>query len=268
MKQILMSKEEYDQLMLDMDNLKKEKEQLNEENAELNKEIVSLNEKIEELEQYIKSGHASNDMYLNQITTRYKSLDIDLVIDRLKREADTYLKKAENTIGGGVVITTPVMRFFDSLKETCIFDYCMKTEAEETEYGFCITEQLLYGTLLEAKLSEISKLNWEIVQLKEEINKLQAEIVKKDNECKYQVSRRNDLRKEYNIKCMELTRAVQLRDSYQKSLNEHIEENKKLNNDLLRFSLKLNYYQNCFCIKLPKWTMRIMKHLKRDKGNE
>ena len=49
MKQILMSKEEYDQLMLDMDNLKKEKEQLNEHNAELNKEIVSLKEKIEEL---------------------------------------------------------------------------------------------------------------------------------------------------------------------------------------------------------------------------
>lgn len=103
MKQILMSKEEYDQLVLDMDNLKKEKEQLNEHNAELNKEIVSLKEKIEELEQYIKSGHASNDMYLNQITTRYKSLDIDLVIDKLKREAETYLKKAENTIGGSEV---------------------------------------------------------------------------------------------------------------------------------------------------------------------
>lgn len=267
MKQILMSKEEYDQLMLDMDNLKKEKEQLREENAELNKEIVSLNEKIEELEQYIKSGHASNDMYLNQITTRYKSLDIDLVIDKLKREAETYLKKAENTIGGGVIITTPVMMFFDSLKETCIFDYCMKTETEETEYGFCITEQLLYGTLLEAKLSEVSKLNWEIVQLKEEINKLQAEIVKKDNECKYQVSRRNDLRKEYNIKCMELRRATELRDSYAVKLDERIKENRQLNNDLLSLSLKLNYYQNSLCIKLPKWAMRILKHLKLDNKN-
>lgn len=267
MKQILMSKEEYDQLMLDMENLKKEKEQLEEQNAELNKEIVSLKEKIEELEQYIKSGHASNDMYLNQITTIYKSLDIDLVIDKLKREAETYLKKAENTIGGGVVITTPVMRFFDSLKETCIFDYCMKTETEETEYGFCITEQLLYGTLLEAKLSEVSKLNWEIVQLKEEINKLQAEIVKKDNECKYQVSRRNDLRKEYNIKCMELRRATELRDSYAVKLNERIKENRQLNNDLRSLSLKLNYYQNSLCIKLPKWVMRILKHLKLDNKN-
>lgn len=267
MKQILMSKEEYDQLMLDMDNLKKEKEQLNEHNAELNKEIVSLNEKIEELEQYIKSGHASNDMYLNQITTRYKSLDIDLVIDKLKREAETYLKKAENTIGGGVIITTPVMRFFDSLKETCIFDYCMKTETEETEYGFCITEQLLYGTLLEARLSEISKLNWEIYQLKEKIDKISAE---RDNALR----KYDKMSSEYRRKESDM---IHLRQSYQtfrqefaetiKEKEKYFELNKSLSQQVQSLAKDIKNYERNY-IKMPKWLFPFWKLLKRDKENE
>lgn len=267
MKQILMSKEEYDQLILDMDNLKKEKKQLNEQNAELNKEIVSLNEKIEELEQYIKSGHSSNDMYLNQITTRYKSLDIDLVIDKLKREAETYLKKAENAIGGGVIITTPVMRFFDSLKETCIFDYCMKTETEETEYGFCITEQLLYGTLLEAKFSEIRKLNSEIYQQKEKINMLSAE---RDNAR----SKHDKLSSDYKRKERDMIDLKQQYSEYRSRLAETIKENDKLSetNKILSQRVQSLTEEICFCknnyIKPPLWLMAIIKNIKTSKKNE
>lgn len=267
MKQILMSKEEYDQLMLDMDNLKKEKEQLNEHNAELNKEIVSLNEKIEKLEQYIKSGHASNDMYLNQITTRYKSLDINLFIKELKISADSYFKKRERTIGGVTDLITSVMMFFDSLKETCIFNYCMKTETEETEYGFCITEQLLYGTLLEAKLSEISKLNWEIYQQKEKINMISAE---RDNAR----SKHDKLSSDYKRKERDMIDLKQEYSKYRSRLAETIKENDKLSetNKILSQRVQSLTEEICFCknnyIKPPLWLMAIIKNIKTRQGNE
>lgn len=259
MKQILMSKEEYDQLMLDMENLKKGKEQLIEENCNLTKEVDRLKKMIEK-------GKGYEFMYLNQITTRYSYIDMELFIDKLKYDAKTYLWKYEK-ITDKLTLTEPIMQFFDSIEET-FFKSCLKTETEETTYDFCVIEQLLYGTLLQDKLFEVSRLRYKIYELKDSIDKLRAEIVKKDEEYKYELSRQNDLRKEYNIKCMELRRTTELCDSYKKSLNEQIEENKELNNDLIRFSLKLNYYQNCFCIKLPKWAMRILKHLKQDNKNE
>lgn len=262
MKQILMSKEEYDQLMLDMDNLKKEKEQLNEQNAELNK-------KVDRLKKMIERGKGNEFMYLNQITTIYSHIDMELFIDKLKYDAKTYFWKYEN-ITDKLVLTEPIMQFFDSIEET-FFKSCLKTDTEETTYEFCVTEQLLYGTLLQDKLSEVSRLRFKIYELHDSIDKLQTQIVKKDNECKYQISRYEGLREEYNLKCtkcIDLQRTIELRDSYAIRLDECIKENRQLNNNLRSLSQKLNYYQNCLCIKLPKWAMRIMKHLKRDKGNE
>lgn len=260
MKQILMSKEEYDQLTLDMDNLKKEKEQLSDKLRILTKENSTLKEITENVR------YEGN--FLNQITTLTATFNDKKVKDCIQERFDFFIEhRVCHNFHREIIFLKDNISYFIQETDFSCLNKCLDEFKEETEYAFCVSEQLLYGSLLQIKIEEVSKLNSEVVQLKEEIYKLQSEIVKKDNECKYQVSRRNDLRKEYNIKCMELRRATELRDSYAVKLDERIKENRQLNNDLLSLSLKLNYYQNSLCIKLPKWVMRILKHLKLDNKN-
>lgn len=251
MKQILMSKEEYDQLILDMENLKKENEQLKEQNAKLNKEKDGF-------KQAIVKGEAANNMYLNQITTRYASLDIKLFVDKLKREANISFSKFERNTGN-FVIMTPVMSFFDSIDETFIKG-CLKTEAEETEYGFCIAEQLLYGTLLQAKFSEVSKLEWKVFQLKEEINKISGERDRCISNLRQKDIYMTDLIQDYNNCRENLLDAIKQKEKYQKEI-------KSLSQQVQSLTKEINNYESNY-IKLPKWAMKIMKHLKRDKKNE
>lgn len=264
MKQILMSKEEYDQLILDMDNLKKEKEQLSDKLRILTKENSTLKEITENVR------YEGN--FLNQITTLTANFNDKKVKDCIQERFDFFIEhRVCHNFHREIIFLKDNISYFIQETDFSCLNKCLDEFKEETEYAFCVSEQLLYGSLLQIKIEEISKLNSEVVQLKEEIYKLQAEIDKKDNECKYQVRRYEDLRKEYNLKCTnckDLQRTTELRDSYAIKLDERIKENRQLNNDLRSLSLKLNYYQNSLCIKLPKWAMRILKHLKRDKKNE
>lgn len=63
MKQILMSKEEYDQLLQDIENLKREKENLAEKNFDKDKEIENLKIVLEK----VKNNHVN---YLNIVTIK------------------------------------------------------------------------------------------------------------------------------------------------------------------------------------------------------
>lgn len=245
MKQILMSKEEYDQLLLDMENLKKEKEQLNEHNAELNKEV-------DRLEKMIEKGKGNEFMYLNQITTRYASFDIKLFVDKLNREVINSFGQYEMKTGR-FCIKSPAIDIIKSIDETFIKG-CLKTETEETEYDFCVTEQLLYGTLLQKKISDVSKLDWEIFQLKQKINEISDERDKFKNE--FYNKEREIIGLRYDL----------TRDRKElKIVNEQCEKYRKEAENLSRQVKSLSdkiYFYKKYYIRIPVWMKATIETLK------
>lgn len=249
MKQILMSKEEYDQLIQDFENLKKENGSLVENNTDKDKEIENLKEIIEK----VKHNHSN---YLNQITTKTPIIDVKKCIEELKEQAYGYYKGIRfNDEFQRKDEYEQVVCFLNGVDLRFINDSLTYEETVSYEWGF--NTELLNGTLLNSKIEEANNLRFKIYELEQERDSLLKQIKERD----YSFRRKNDKITELNLQILELGQKANKYDALCKTHNALSDEMESYTKEMMLLKQKIEQYENerhC-CFKLPEWAMRLLR---------
>ena len=147
-----MSKEEYDQLMQDIENLKKEKGNLVQKNSDKNKEI----EKLKDIIENVKHSHVN---YLNIITIKNAVFDIRNFGEMLENQASGYFSNLNRSFDDydRKYLYDNVISFLKGLDYNHFND--LITYEETTSYEWGLNTELLNGTLLDSKIKEANKLS-------------------------------------------------------------------------------------------------------------
>ena len=251
MKQILMSKEEYDQLIQDFENLKKENGSLVEKNTDKDKEIEKLKEIIEK----VKNDHVN---YLNIVTIKNPVLDIGNIGEVLENQAYGYF-------------FNNLSRFSDDYNRKYLYDNVLSflkgldynhfndliTYEENVSYEWGINTELLNGTLLDSKIEEANNLRFKIYELERERDELKQQ----KKEADYSFMRKNDECREKNLQIFELKAKVTKYDDLCKTHNALSDEMESCTKEMMLLKQKIEQYENkrhC-SIKLPEWAMRLLR---------
>ena len=252
MKQILMSKEEYDQLMQDIENLKREKENLVEKNFDKDKEIENLKMVLEK----VKHNHSN---YLNQITTKTPVLDVAKFNKKTQEIAQSYFSKTfsdnEKIIYFEKDEYQKIMNFLKSINLSYINEFI--TYEENVSYKWGLNTELLNGTLLNSKIEESNNLRFKIYELEQERDSLLKQIKERD----YSFRRKNDKITELNLQILELGQKANKYDALCKTHNALSDEMESYTKEMMLLKQKIEQYENerhC-CIKLPEWAMRLLR---------
>ena len=249
MKQILMSKEEYDQLLQDFENLKKENGSLVENNTDKDKEIEKLKEIIEK----VKHNHSN---YLNQITTKTPVIDVKKCIEELKEQAYGYYK--------GIRFNDEFQRKDEYEQVVCFlngvdlrFINDSLTYEETVSYDWGLNTELLNGTILDSKIKEANELSDKVYKLEQERDSLLKQIKERE----YSLRRKNDELTEKNLQILELRQKANKYDGLYQSHSELSKKMESYTKEMMLLKQKIEQYENernC-CIKLPEWAMRLLR---------
>lgn len=252
MKQILMSKEEYDQLIQVLKTWEKEKESLEEKNTDKDKEIEKLKEIIEK----VKHNHSN---YLNQITTKTPVLDVAEFNKKTQEIAQSYFSKTfsdnEKIIYFEKDEYQKIMYFLKSINLSYINEFI--TYEENVSYEWGLNTELLNGTLLNSKIEESNNLRFKICELEQERDSLLKQIKERD----YSFMRKNDELREKNLQILELRQKANKYDGLYQSHSELSKEIEGYTKEMFFLKQKIEQYENerHYCIKLPEWAMRLLR---------
>ena len=132
---------------------------------------------------------------------------------------------------------------------------CFKEPEEDTSYSYCISGDLLNGTLLESKMREVDELRFQLDDKEKEISARNSciDILKKMNDDK-------------NIKIRELRRQLSEYEETKKSVdviknqNDSLLAELKIKREQVDILKKENLqYKNMIIVKAEKWLSRIFK---------
>lgn len=250
MKQILMSKEEYDQLMQDIENLKREKENLVEKNFDKDKEIENLKMVLEK----VKNNHVN---YLNIVTIKNAVLDIRNFGEMLEDQASGYFSNLNRSLDeyDRRYLYDNVLSFLKGLDYNHFND--LITYEETVSYDWGLNTELLNGTLLDSKIKEASNLRFKIFELERERDELKQQ----KEEANYSFMRKNDECKKKDLKIFELKAKVSKYDDLCKTHNALSDEMESYTKEMMLLKQKIEQYENehhCY-IKLPEWMMKLLR---------
>ena len=250
MKQILMNKEEYDQLMQDIENLKREKENLAEKNFDKDKEIENLKMVLEK----VKNNHVN---YLNIVTIKNAVLDIGNIGEILGNQAYGYFfSNLNRTLDeyDRKYLYDNVLSFLKGLDYNHFND--LITYEENVSYEWGLNTELLNGTLLDSKIKEANNLRFKIYELEQERDSLLKQIKERE----YSFRRKNDELKEKNLQILELRQKANKYDALCKTHNALSDEMESCTKEMMLLKQKIEQYENerhC-SIKLPEWVMKLL----------
>lgn len=245
-----MSKEEYDQLMQDIENLKREKENLAEKNFDKDKEIENLKIVLEK----VKNNHVN---YLNIVTIKNAVLDIRNFREMLENQASGYFFSNLNRFSDEYdrkYLYDNVLSFLKGLDYNCFND--LITYEETVSYDWGLNTELLNGTLLDSKIKEVSNLSFKIFELERE----RDELKKQKEEANYSFMRKNNECKEKNLQILELRQKANKYDALCKTHNALSDEMESCTKEMMLLKQKIEQYENerhC-SIKLPEWVMKLL----------
>lgn len=250
MKQILMSKEEYDQLIQAFEDLKKEKESLVEKNDDKDREIDKLKETIE----LIKNNHVN---YLNIVTIKNPVFDFRNIEEMLENQASGYFSNLNGSLDeyDRKYLYDNVLRFLKGLDYNHFND--LITYEETVSYDWGLNTELLNGTLLDSKIKEANELSAKACKLEQERDSLLKQIKERD----YSFRRKNDKITELNLQILELRQKANKYDALCKTHNALSDEMESYTKEMMLLKQKIEQYENerhC-CIKLPEWAMRLLR---------
>lgn len=250
MKQILMSKEEYDQLMQDIENLKREKESLVQKNSDKDKEIEKLKDIIEK----VKHSHVN---YLNIVTIKNAVLDIRKFGEMLENQASGYFSNLNKSFDQyeRKYLYDNVLRFLKGLDYNYFNE--LLTYEQTVSYDWGLNTELLNGTLLDSKIKEANELTAKACKLEQERDSLLKQIKERD----YSFMRKNDELREKNLQILELRQKANKYDGLYQSHSELSKEMEGYTKEMFFLKQKIEQYENerHYCIKLPEWAMRLLR---------
>ena len=243
MKQIIMNKDEYDKLILEVEG----KNELNERIKTLEKENIELKAMVEAEKPLVGN-------YLNQITTRTYYVDEANYNNTFKKRLKYNLSEGSYYSRVLKEVEPFIVKCIDKVDMSFAKD-CFKEPEEDTSYSYCISGDLLNGTLLESKMREVDELRFQLDDKEKEISARNSciDTYKKMYDDKNEKIRElHRLLSEYE----ETKRSVDVIKSQKDSLRAAIKIKEEQIDKLTKENLR---YEGMVMVKMEKWLSRIFK---------
>lgn len=243
MKQIIMNKDEYDKLIQEVEG----KNELNERIKTLEKENIELKAMVEAEKPLVGN-------YLNQITTRTYYVDEANYNDTFKKRLKYNLSEESYYSRVLKEVEPFIVKCIDKVDMSFAKD-CFKEPEEDTSYSYCISGDLLNGTLLESKMREVDELRFQLDDKEKEIRvkkscietyKIQNDEKNKEiRELRWQLSEYEETKKSVDVI---------------KSQNDSLLAELKIKREQIDILKKENLqYKSMITVKAEKWLSRIFK---------